>query len=190
MFRFYAGETHIRYIGTTGDAITIDSQMNVRFEFGYVSALNLKEGWVVRLKPEDAGLSTDSNLPPDLISPVMTLTEFYFNGIVVRGMPKLENPEEEAIGNGILLDASSGPIIYSKMFIYEMNTADIGIYLKGNCNCNWIDAPMVHGCNIAIQIGETGATITPSTELICPLITSGYQDALEPEYLDRKTFRP
>ena len=39
-FILNAEDSWIRYTGETGDAIVIDSQMNCRFRFGYLSALN------------------------------------------------------------------------------------------------------------------------------------------------------
>jgi len=161
-FRFDALETHINYLGTDGDAVVIDSQMNGRFIFGYVSNLNSRAGWCVRLKPQDAGPSTDSNLPPEISTPVITLTEFYFNAVVCRAMPDLDDPEQEVKGNGILFDATSAPIIWNDIFVVEVNTADVAVETRGNFSCNWLKVPFIHGCHTAAILDGTDNRIDMS----------------------------
>ncbi len=164
-FRFYAVESWIDYKGTSGDAVVIDSQMNGLFKFGYVVASNSKEGWAVRIKPEDPGAT--ASLPPDKQMRLIVLTEFHFNAIVVRGapFPPFMKPGEVR-GNGLLLDASAGLIACNRIFSTEVNTANIGIYLKGHCVSNWIDSPLVHACNTSLQIGDGKGPIEPSDNRI------------------------
>jgi hypothetical protein len=54
-FRIEASESWINYMPATGDALVIDSQMNARLRFGYVSGLQLTDGWVVKVKPVHPG---------------------------------------------------------------------------------------------------------------------------------------
>ena len=149
-FRFQAEESWIDYQPTTGDAVTIDSQMNGRFHFGYVSGLNLEDGWIIRVKPNDPGPSAP--LPKERQCPVIVSTLFEINAIVAKEYFK--DGVEHDRGNGLLLDGSAGPILWSKVDISELNTCSTGVELKGQCHCNSIDVWFNHGCNTHIQIDE------------------------------------
>lgn len=104
-FRLDGGNYHLIYTEDTGDAITIDSQMNCRYKFGLIECRS--DGAAVRIKPETAG-------PDDMV--VITASVFDFSAVCSRG-------------TGILIDSSKGPVINSKVFAEETNTLGKGVHL-------------------------------------------------------------
>jgi hypothetical protein len=144
-----AREAWIDYTPTHGDALVIDSQMNGRLRFGYISGMQLVDGWIVKVKPVHPGPSAP--LPKERQSSVIVSTLIEFNAIVAKEYFKDGVAQR---GNGILLDASVGPILWSTVDISEINTCGVGAQLTGNCHYNTIDLWFNHGCDIHLQIDE------------------------------------
>ncbi|MCH2117360.1 MAG: hypothetical protein MK161_06635 [Pirellulales bacterium] len=144
-----AREAWIDYTPTHGDALVIDSQMNGRLRFGYISGMQLTDGWIVKVKPVHPGPSAP--LPKERQSSVIVSTLIEFNAIVAKEYFKDGVAQR---GNGILLDASVGPILWSTVDISEINTCGVGAQLTGNCHYNTIDLWFNHGCNTHLQIDQ------------------------------------
>jgi hypothetical protein len=151
-----ADQSWIIFDGERGDALVIDSQMNSRMYFGYVSALNCVDGWVVRIKPVDPGPSAP--LPKERRSAVFTCSDVQFNAIVAKGM--FEPGKVDKRSNGLLLDGSAGPIIMNRFVVSEINTCDVGVELKGNCGANALSVWFNHGCNTHLLVGKAAAQNT------------------------------
>ena len=148
-FRIHAKDSSISYRKEFGDVLVIDSQMNSRFEFGYVAGVKLKKGWIVRVAPTDPGPSAP--LPKERQSAVMVSTLLKFNAIVARAY-FMEGQMQER-GNGILLDATQGAIANNKIDISELNTCNLGVEMRGSCTFNDVDVWFIHGCNTHLKIG-------------------------------------
>jgi hypothetical protein len=80
---------------------------------------------------------------------VSTLLEI--NAIVAREYFK-EGVAER--GHGLLLDASVGPILWSKFDVSEINTCSIGCKMSGSCRNNVVNLWFNHGCDVHVQLDE------------------------------------
>ena len=107
-FRMDGGNYVLQYRGTTGHAVTIDSQMNCRYKLGLI--VSGSPDAAVAVRPVTPG--------PDDFG-VITASVFDFSAIVSA------HPQ----GTGLLLDSTHGPIIHSVLFAEETNTQGTAVYV-------------------------------------------------------------
>ena len=151
-FILEARDSHISYQGTTGSAILIDSLMNCQIKLGYVVAGYLQEGAVVHCKPQHPF----THAPRGVMS--NSLIEF---GAIVGGGNVAPNQNRTTQCVGLLLDASSGPIICNDLMIQEINACDTSLYMRnpadgGGIINNRITLLFGNICNTTLQMGEPG----------------------------------
>ena len=106
-FRMDGGHYILNYSRKTGDAVVIDSQMNCRYKLGLI--VSASSGAGVRIAPRTPG--------PDDIT-VVEASEFEFAAVCSRG-------------TGIVLSATEGPIVNSRIFAEETNTGKRAVFLTG-----------------------------------------------------------
>lgn len=158
-FRLDGGEYVINYDNSHGDAIVIDSQMSCRFKFGLI--VSPSDGVGVRLKPETKG-------PDDFA--VITASTFEFNAIVGAGSV-FPDGKKQPVGTGLHLDASSGPILYNKIYATEIIACATGVLLtcepegrpSTGITSNSFDIPFLHLCGTHLQAGDARANVSRNT---------------------------
>jgi len=136
------GNYVLRYMQETGDAVVIDSQMNCRYKFGLIVCES--DGAAVRIKPETPG-------PDDFV--VVTASEFDFSAVVAKG-------------TGIVIDASEGSIINSRILAEETNTQGIGVHIADAGGGHRFSNNIVHvmytnqyhatGVSTGLRVGDPG----------------------------------
>ena len=174
-FRSDSGIALIWYVKETGDAIVIDSQMSCFYRFGLLKSQS--KGATVRFKPSTAG--------PDRFK-VVTAVEFHASAIIGGGgaWPSGEhfndkiNPQHQWIGAGLFLDGSEGSIDGNKFSIIELVGCNIGLYLNEKCTNNWVDAPNIHLCKNAVQLGDPGITTVRDNRINASMHCQGIEGAV------------
>ena len=144
--------TFINYRGTNGDALVIESQMNNQLHFGYIVAGRLANGAVVHIRPTESF----SQAPRG----VVTCSQIRFYAIVGSGNVvnrKIKAPR----GIGLLLDASSGPILENSIFCDEINACGTSLECRNppggsGILCNDIQVLFNHLGNVPLLVGEPG----------------------------------
>jgi len=150
-FRFDSGHAVLNYVGKTGDAVVIDSQMSCSYRFGLI--VSLSDGAVVRLSPATEG--------PDRFR-VITSTEFVFNALVGGGgaWPGGEpynstlDQKHRWMGVGLHLDGRPGPIDANKITVIETVGCETGLLLTGGISRNTIEETNIHLCRHHLRIGD------------------------------------
>lgn len=106
-FRLDGGNYLLAYEKDTGDAVTIDSQMNCRYKFGIIGCRSV-DGVAVRIRPHTKG--------PDDFS-VIIASVFDFSAVCSKT-------------TSIVIDPSEGSIVNNKFFAEETNSVHGGLYIK------------------------------------------------------------
>ncbi len=152
-FRIDGGHYVINYGKTRGDALCIDSCMDASYRFGLI--VSRSKDAVVRLKPAKP-VPIDNML-------VITDSTFEFSSIVGGGVFDLKTLKITGAprGGGIVLDGSTGPIVYNRIYANAVLLCDRGVYLTTggtghSVSCNWISVLHNHQCNTHLQLGGPG----------------------------------
>ena len=142
-FRCDGGEYGIAYDLPHGDAVWIDSQMNVYMKLGSIYAVK-SDGAAVHMKPQTIG--------PDGFA-VITASRFEFDFLISGGDP-LGKVGSKQIGTALFLDGDPGCITNNRIFAIETSAADKGLYIRKDVFNNLIEIDFMHLCNTHIQIGD------------------------------------
>lgn len=152
-FRIDGGHYVINYGGTSGDALRIDSCMDASYRFGLI--VSRSKDAVVCFKPANP-------VPIDNMV-VITDSTFEFSSIVGGGVFDLNTLKITGAprGGGIVLDGSTGPIVYNRIYANAVLLCDRGVYLTTggtghSVSCNWISVLHNHQCNTHLQLGGAG----------------------------------
>jgi len=152
-FRIDGGHYVINYGRTSGDALRIDSCMDASYRFGLI--VSRSKDAVVRFKPakpvpiDNMVVITDSTFE---FSSIVGGGVFDLNTLKITGAPR---------GGGIVLDGSTGPIVYNRIYANAVLLCDRGVYLTTggtghSVSCNWISVMHNHQCNTHLQLGGPG----------------------------------
>lgn len=145
-FRCDGGEYNIFYTQKEGNAVHIDSQMNVFLKLGSVIA-PYSNGCAVLMKPETIG--------PDGFA-VITASRFEFNYLIAGGDPwgLVDGAGHQDVGVSLFLDGSPGCITNNRIFAFEVSGSTKGLYLRKDVFNNLIEIDFMHLCRTLIQIGD------------------------------------
>jgi hypothetical protein len=128
--------------------------MNCELRFGYILAQALKEGAAVLIKPHTPF--------PEAPRGVFTLSTF--SCLAICGGGQVVESTQVPTGVGLLLDASSGPIIESQFIVSEINACDISFVADspqggGGILWNIFLMQFNHLSNVGMILGKEGPNV-------------------------------